>query len=453
MGAKFAALSVVGLSAIFFPGAMHTSRADITGLVVDSTKDIGPFRGKPYREIEAHLNGTAPGGAYSVPVTLAFPKQASDHNRFAIVDIDNTVTIGNDKFVLGGRAVPGARNRLGEDFLFGAGHAHVSVIWDKKAVEALHNGIIGAGADGFTIIADAARLARNPSKYLPAGMGSAPSSDKIIAYGYSQTGGLLREWYLEHHNKQGDALVFDGAVVAEAGGGCYNIEKLGYKDCSRTGGLSDGGKVIAISTETDAQWGADAERGDNPDYRTIEIAGVSHIPAARVDFRDHGHPMQNPADYRPPFRAALVNLEEWINGKEPPPSVAIELADKQLDLGGCCGMIREAVRDADGNALGGMRLPHMTTVLADGRKAGAPLGQYTGFAPGFAKDNVYFTIGGEFKPFSPEKVKALYPTHAAYLDLVRTSAKDLEAKRYILAEDAKAYIDAAEASDVPPKEK
>ena len=75
------------------------------------------------------------------------------------------------------------------------------------------------------------------------------------------------------------------------------------------------------------------------------------------------------------------------------------------------------------------------------------------FRPGFAKDNVYFTIGGEFKPFSPEKVKAFYPTHAAYLDLVRTSAKDLEAKRYILAEDAKAYIDAAEASDVPPKEK
>jgi hypothetical protein len=35
------------------------------------------------------LNGAAPGGAYSVPVTLAFPKQASDHNRFAIVDIDS----------------------------------------------------------------------------------------------------------------------------------------------------------------------------------------------------------------------------------------------------------------------------------------------------------------------------------------------------------------------------
>ena len=99
MGVKFAALSVVGLNAIVSQGAMHASRAEITALVVDSTKDIGPFRGKAYREIEAHLNGGARGGAYSVPVTLAFPKQASDHNHFAIVDVDNTITIGNGKFV------------------------------------------------------------------------------------------------------------------------------------------------------------------------------------------------------------------------------------------------------------------------------------------------------------------------------------------------------------------
>ena len=337
--------------------------------------------------------------------------------------------------------------------MFGAGNAHVGVIWDKKAVETLQNGRISAAADGFTIIADAARLARNPSKYLPASAGSPPSSEKIIGYGYSQTGEVLREWYLEHHNKEGDAPVFDGGFVAGADGGCWDLEKLADKACSRAGGLSDGGKVIAVSTETDAQWSEGVERGDDPDYRTIEIAGVSHIPAARRDFRDHGDPMQNPADYQAPFRAAFVNLEEWVNGKEPPPSIAIELTDKRLDLGGCCGMIREAVRDADGNALGGVRLPHMTSVLADGRQAGAPLGQYTGFAASFAKDNMFFTIGGAFKPFPPNKINALYPTHAAYVDLVRASTKDLEAKRYILPDDAKAYIDAAEASDVPPKEK
>ena len=58
------------------------------------------------------------------------------------------------------------------------------------------------------------------------------------------------------------------------------------------------------------------------------------------------------------------------------------------------------MRDADGNAVGGVRLPHMTSMLAGGRKAGALLGQYSGFAYGFAKDNLFFTISGEFKPFS-----------------------------------------------------
>jgi hypothetical protein len=29
--------------------------------------------------------------------------------------------------------------------------------------------------------------------------------------------------------------------------------------------------------ETDVEWGGDAERGVNPDYRVIEIAGMSHI--------------------------------------------------------------------------------------------------------------------------------------------------------------------------------
>jgi hypothetical protein len=255
------------------------ARAEISGLAVDSAKDIGPFRGKVYREVQAHLNGTAPGGAYSVPVTLAFPKQASDHNGSAIVDVFNTITVGDDKFVLGGRAFPLARIHFGEDFLFGTGHAYVGLIWDKKAVETLHNGAIAAGPDGFTIISDAARLARNPSKYLPAEVGAVPPSGKLIAYGYSQTGSLLREWYLEHHNRQSGAPVFDGGLVAGAAGGCWDLQKLDAKDCSSAGGLSDGGKVIALATETDAQWGADAERGDTPDYRTIEIAGVSHIPA------------------------------------------------------------------------------------------------------------------------------------------------------------------------------
>jgi Alpha/beta hydrolase domain len=287
MHAQMAKLSAFLLGAVPVLSVVSPSpaRAEITGLTVQSAKDIGPFQGKPYREVEAQLKGTAPGGGYSVPVTLAFPKQASDHNGFAIVDVFNTVTVGDKKWFPGGRAFPVARFQMSEDFLFGTGHAYVGVIWDKKAVEALHNGTIATGTDGYTILSDTAALARNPSKYLPAEAGTAPASGRTIAYGYSQSSMVLRSWYLEHRNKQTGAPIFDGALIAGAAGRCWDLQKLGPKPCA--GGLADGGKVIALATESDAQWGADTERGDNPDYRTVEIAGVSHIPVFLGDFRPY----------------------------------------------------------------------------------------------------------------------------------------------------------------------
>ena len=60
-----------------------------------------------------------------MPVTLAFPKEASDHNGFAVVDIVNTHTVGNEQWVLGGQPFPLARGHMGDDFLFGTGNAYV----------------------------------------------------------------------------------------------------------------------------------------------------------------------------------------------------------------------------------------------------------------------------------------------------------------------------------------
>lgn len=436
-------LSAFAVVAIFGIAGTQPTRAEISSLSVTSAKDIGPFRDKPYREVEAQLRGTAPGGAYSVPVTIAFPKKASDHNGFTVVDVDNTITVGNKDFP-GGGAFPMARASMAEEFLFGRGNAHVGVIWEKFAVETLGNGTIAAPSDAWTIIRDTATFARNPAKYLPSEAGSAPPSGKVVAYGFSQTGEVLRGWYFNHMNTQTGKPVFDGALIGGADGSCYGMEKRDDLPCA--GPLDDGGKVVAFLTETDAELGGDAERGDNPNYRVVETAGVSHIPASLFDFRSKGFPQQNPVSYVPPVRAALVNLQEWVNGREPPPSVAIALSDAPAKNLECCGAVKEAKRDADGNAVGGVRLPHMTSVLNDGKKAGAPLGQYTGVADDEA--NLFFTIAGVFKPFPPDKLKAVYPTRAAYTEAVTASANDLVAKRYILPEDAEVYIDAAKHSDI-----
>ena len=63
--------------------------------------------------------------------------------------------------------------------------------------------------------------------------------------------------------------------------------------------------MISLLPQTDVEGGGFAERGDHPDYRVIEIAGVSHIPSAAADFRAHGMPEQNPESFGPVFRAAV----------------------------------------------------------------------------------------------------------------------------------------------------
>jgi hypothetical protein len=418
--------------------------AEVEKITIVSSGDIGPFRGKSYREIQATIEGLAPGGAYNVPVVLAYPQAEADHNGFAVVDVINTATVGKAEFVLGGGPRPVALSHMGEEFLFGRGNVYVGVMWDKKAVEVLGNGTIATPADGYTILRDAAALARNPAGHLPADAGTVPASEKVVAYGYSQTGGLLRGWYFDRLNTQGGTPVFDGALVAGAGGWCLDLTS-DWKACE--GVLTDGGKVIVLLPETDVEWGGYSERGEHPDYRVIEIAGVSHVPASHADFRSHGMPEQNPEGFKPVVRAALVNLQEWLNGREPPPSVAIELSESPTrTFDGA--PIRGAMRDDDGNAKGGVRLPHLPMILDDGTKAGAPLGRYTGFAWDHEKSNFYFTISGTFTPFPEDKLRALYPTHEAYVSSVSLAAKDLVAKRYILQEDADAYIEAAGKSDI-----
>src|SRR5262245_21733764 len=120
--------------------------AEIKKIVVSSTSAIGPFHGKSYREVQAKMEGSAPGGAYSVPMTLAYPQAAADHNGYAVVDVITAITIGKEQWVLGGRPPPLARLHMGDDFLFGSGNVYVGVIWDKEAIEALSNGAIASSA-------------------------------------------------------------------------------------------------------------------------------------------------------------------------------------------------------------------------------------------------------------------------------------------------------------------
>jgi hypothetical protein len=265
-----------------------------------------------------------------------------------------------------------------------------------------------------------------------------------VAYGFSQTASLLRGWYFDHLNASSGRAVFDGAILVGPGG-CRDLNTGDGKSCPGT--LSDGGKVIVLSTQTDVEFGGDANRADAPDYRVYEVAGVSHIPVAVADFRQHGMPDQNPVDFGPVARAALVNLQAWMNGIEPPANVYIELSDEPARiLDG--DPVRSSKRDEDGNAKGGIRLPHMTSTTEAGEPTGAPLGAYTGIAWPYEKSNFFFVISGSFKPFPPEKLRTLYPEQDRYVARVKAAADDLVRKRLILNEDAAAYVSAAKTENL-----
>jgi hypothetical protein len=124
---------------------------------------------------------------------------------------------------------------------------------------------------------------------------------------------------------------------------------------------------------------------------------------------------------------------------EPPPSIPME------------GVLEEGVftvaLDADGNALGGIRLPHMSTEV-DGQPAGAPTGTYGALdMSGLSPLNVFLLFGGTYTRFSDEELAQRYPSPEVYKDLVTRAADKLLADGYILQEDRDAY--AAGPVDLP----
>jgi hypothetical protein len=153
-------------------------------------------------------------------------------------------------------------------------------------------------------------------------------------------------------------------------------------------------------------------------------------------------PHQNPIAFGPAARAALRNLIAWIDGTEPPSSSYVELEPEESDLAGA--PFRYA-SDADGNAVGGLRLPHMTAMDKRG-EVGAPLGVYEGWD--FAQTNVFLVIGGHFTPFDSAKLDSLYPNHGSYVERVAKAAHRLVERRELLKEDSKAFIEQAAHSTI-----
>ncbi len=111
--------------------------------------------------------------------------------------------------------------------------------------------------------------------------------------------------------------------------------------------------------------------------------------------------------------------------------------------------------DADGNGIGGIRLPDLAV----------PLGTYQGFNPrraGTGAEDYLTPFLSSFWPFAISRQERLargdgrlsieerYPSQSAYVERVRAAAWALEAEGFLLEEDVLRIVDLAESLEWPP---
>ena len=209
--------------------------------------------------------------------------------------------------------------------------------------------------------------------------------------------------------------------------------------------------VLRLNTQSDFNsFGGLTNRRKDSDapgnrYRLYEVAGVSHmnsspvpLPQARpprvvkleqsgglpkfgnlkclADIPRGSGPNTMPVNYA--IAEAFRNMYRWVDDRVPPPRTPFIAT----------GADGEPRLDADGNAIGGLRLPPLAV----------PAARY-GTGRGAC-----FLLG--FKvPFSAARLRALYGTHARYVREVARAAREDAAGRLISAAAARAILAQAKA--------
>ena len=263
----------------------------------------------------------------------------------------------------------------------------------------------------------------------------------LIATGTSQSAGTV----LAYSSLYGTAYrnLIDGYLIAELSTQTMQTAFTGLSLPLTSASLpavisSLGVPVMVINTETDPAFFA---LPDTSNYRLWEVAGTTHVD---YDFYQALAPLYErhfggPLEYNPgcsvnpysriPFRyaqnAAMDALVRWSRTGTP----AKPQPGFKYDLFGAI------VRDANGNALGGVRLPEQDVPTATNRaeNSGSPA----------------CALYGQYTPFSAERLLELYPTRTAYLQSMESAIARAETAEVLLPADASESLSAARKARIP----
>lgn len=438
---------------------------------------------------------------YSTRVTLIVPVKAAASNGTLLVDIPNRGRATAQALFNSPRAVPlpVGPSEPGNGFLQEQGFTVATVYWELSKDVRLP---VMQGGDGppVHIEASAFPVVRDVVAFLARGAADAAGTPnparglvkRTIGFGYSQSGRFLKTLLHSGENRLAARPVFDAMFIlgAAAGGillqshpgaesragvlptfsdpelrGVHELPAVSVADLMAgvKGRGEDPPKTIFLNLTTDyfslrASLGRTGVDGRElplpPNVRMYDVAGASH---ARIAGKSQCSLPYARLDWNPVLRATLVMLQRWTAENIQPPAtelmpLEVARADDPLVLPAPRhlpgAVMKVPVRDADGIAVGGVRLPDAEVPLGANAVQNPPMNFICSIAGGFS----------EFRKTSAERVAASdprpslaerYKGRADYVAKVRAAAMALENRGFLLPDDAAVIVDQAYAVDIP----
>jgi Alpha/beta hydrolase domain len=431
---------------------------------------------------------------YATRVTLIMPVDALRGNGALLLDVPNrgraiSLSLFNSpRNVL----VPLGSFDQGAGFLQDAGYTVAVVSWElghgvelptfsdtdgkPRYIEGAAFAIIRDVADFLTYASADAAGTRNPLIW---------AINRTVALGYSQTGRFLKTFLVRGFNMAEGRRVFSGMHILGAASGHIDLrsvsgptssagtipnfadpevrgvneEPLAISDvveqASSHGQIVP--RIIFVNTTTDyfslrASLGRTGAVGTQdkplpPNVRVYDIAGGSHalIPGSSQCKLPYAI-----LDWHPVMRSTLVALDRWVSANtSPPASDLMPLREAPADAMALRApahlpkaVIQIPIRDQDGNASGGVRLPDMVAPLGTHGGQNPPLS----FACALGSSYVAFAKTKEEREAANDSRLSLperYKDRNDFVNRVRTSARDLEQRGLLLPEDAAIITHAA----------
>ncbi len=476
-------------------------------LTVQSSRVLGKFNGGDYKLIEGQIEGEialqddlpgldkATDRRYHTSFQLYSPERPASGNGTLLLDLPNrSVPCGSYLYNSPlGYPLPVGTNLPGNGFLQARGFMVASIQWElgqgffpPEFKEGVQTKYVEAAA--LAAIRDFLFYIKNEAVILEGLSGDLASViQKIIGVGWSQTGRLLKTLVLHGFHTKDGQLLLDGIHHHAGPVGWLPIFGTGVGPGSSATYVPDAShpdvrgileepltpndilaalakknlpvpKFIFTVTSLDYyilraslfRTGAVGDVEQEPDnaFRIYDIAGGAHAiipsPGCAVE--------RGRLDWRPALRAVLVRLRDWVQqGEAPPDHVLMPLAAPDGSLFHAAApvylpnaRILLPVLDADGNPLGGIRLPGIAVPLGTHGLPNAPVSDFGCF------------ISGSYRPFQVTaseraslhdvrlSLAERYSGPADYLDKLQSAITALIDAGFMLKDETSAMMELAE---------